>query len=175
MENILDRKLKPSIGKVSHNAFSWLMMAVVQNLRQKVRTSEQLEAKLKELGYPIGLRVFPLLISRQKQPRRPLAIEEALDLVGRVLWPWLTGEVLHEQRVQQDTRTYYLHDTTSLVDRFISSPISNCSGFIAGIVEGFLDAGDFRCVVSGYAIPHSKMVYAVVFERDVLERDAVKQ
>ncbi len=77
------------------------------------------------------------------------------------------------EHANDDERTYYIIETESIVNKFISVPKDkgslNCAIFTAGIIQAVLSLSGFPCKVSAHY--HKGTTYMVKFEEYVIAND----
>lgn len=77
------------------------------------------------------------------------------------------------EHANDDEKTYYIIETESVVNKYISVPKDkgslNCAIFTAGIIQSVLTLSGFPCKVSAHY--HKGTTYMVKFEDHVITRD----
>lgn len=174
-DQALERNLKPR-ANVSLNAFSFLFSEIAQYMMKQEQAAQNqrnltggqgppvpdLESQLHELGVPIGEKMVELSFYREKgnshatsSGKRELEIVNMLHHINTNFWKQLFGR--HADGLEQsntDDSEYWLSDRSPVTnkytsigrDRNYSGP--NCAYFIAGIIEGFLGAGNLTAKVT---------------------------
>jgi trafficking protein particle complex subunit 5 len=142
-------------------------------------------------GYPLGLKLLDLLLSRttpQPSTVRPTRILQLLAFIQTNLWTALFGRKADTlERSAANAAEYMITDNDPLVNQYISVPREmsqlNCAAFVAGIIEGVCDGAGFRTVgVSAHWAGESgegkvgemwpgKTVFLLRFSPEVLERE----
>ncbi|KAJ5745965.1 hypothetical protein N7520_011147 [Penicillium odoratum] len=199
-KTIYDRHLNRSRNAESSRAsFAYLFAEMVTYAQRRVTGIQDLEKRLNEQGYPLGLRLLDLLFYRatstsssalsssstsSSPPNRPLRILTLLHLIHGPLWRLLfqrSADAL-EHSVSPDTpNEYMITDNDPLVNTYISVPremsMLNCAAFVAGIIEGVCDGCGFEAKVSTHNQPTemwpSRTVFLVRFGDSVMEREKV--
>ncbi|KAJ5218742.1 uncharacterized protein N7498_000841 [Penicillium cinerascens] len=199
-KTIYDRHLNRSRNAESSRAsFAYLFGEMVTYAQRRVTGIQDLEKRLNEQGYPLGLRLLDLLFYRSTStsssalsssstssspPNRPLRIITLLHLIHGPLWRLLfqrSADAL-EHSVSPDTpNEYMITDNDPLVNTYISVPremnMLNCAAFVAGIIEGVCDGCGFEAKVSAHNQPTemwpSRTVFLVRFGDSVMEREKV--
>ncbi|OQD74849.1 hypothetical protein PENDEC_c009G06730 [Penicillium decumbens] len=199
-KTIYDRHLNRSRNAESSRAsFAYLFGEMVTYAQRRVTGIQDLEKRLNEQGYPLGLRLLDLLFYRSAStsssalsssstssspPNRPLRIVNLLHLIHGPLWRLLfqrSADAL-EHSVSPDTpNEYMITDNDPLVNTYISVPremsMLNCAAFVAGIIEGVCDGCGFEAKVSAHNQPTemwpSRTVFLVRFGDSVMEREKV--
>jgi trafficking protein particle complex subunit 5 len=108
--------------------------------------------RLNSQGYPLGLRLLDLLLTRttpQPSPHRPVRIFGLLQFITTNLWKSLFGRPADAlERSASNPSEYMISDNEPLVNGYISVPREmsqlNCAAFVAGIIEGVCDGAGFR-------------------------------
>ena len=182
--SIYDRNLK--IRKdVSASAFYFLFSEIVQYCIRN--NTQDLEKQLEELGLPLGARFLELLCLREKGSKKETTIVNLLMMIRNNLWPLMFNKVscVVEQHMDQEN-IYMIKETEpNICNLYASLPRGqcnmNCASFIAGIIEGLLDAAKFPAKVSavfdggqeGTAEANdTKTVYLIKFDEEVIIREA---
>lgn len=178
--------LEKSLGKgkqeVSLNAFSFLFSELVQYNQTRVDNIAELERRLEDAGYGVGLRVLELLCHREKGNRRETRLLGILSFVHSTVWKSLFGKVADSlEKGTEHEDEYMISERELLVNRFISVPKDmgnfNCGAFVAGIVKGVLDGAGFPAVVSAHFVPvegqpRPRTTILIKFSEEVLQREA---
>ncbi|KAJ5279541.1 hypothetical protein N7478_004913 [Penicillium angulare] len=199
-KTIYDRHLNRSRNaELSRASFAYLFAEMVTYAQRRVTGIQDLEKRLNEQGYPLGLRLLDLLFYRatstsssalsssstsSSPPNRPLRILALLHLIHGPLWRLLfqrSADAL-EHSVSPDTpNEYMITDNDPLVNTYISVPremnMLNCAAYIAGVIEGVCDGCGFEAKVSAHNQPTemwpSRTVFLVRFGDTVMEREKV--
>ncbi|KAJ5872140.1 uncharacterized protein N7529_004493 [Penicillium soppii] len=199
-KTIYDRHLNRSRNaELSRASFAFLFGEMVTYAQRRVTGIQDLEKRLNEQGYPLGLRLLDLLFYRSTStsssaltssstssspPNRPLRILTLLHLIHGPLWRLLFGRAADalEHSVSPDTpNEYMITDNDPLVNTYISVPremsMLNCAAFVAGVIEGVCDGCGFETKVSAHNQPTelwpSRTVFLVRFGDTVMEREKV--
>ncbi|KAJ5370723.1 uncharacterized protein N7496_006815 [Penicillium cataractarum] len=199
-KTIYDRHLNRSRNaELSRASFAYLFAEMVTYAQRRVTGIQDLEKRLNEQGYPLGLRLLDLLFYRttttsssalsssstsSSPPNRPLRILTLLHLIHGPLWRLLFGRSADalEHSVSPDTpNEYMITDNDPLVNTYISVPREmnqlNCAAFVAGIIEGVCDGCGFEAKVSAHNQPTemwpSRTVFLLGFGESVMEREKV--
>ena len=143
------------------------------------------------MGYPLGLRLLDLLLSRHANPLasiRPTRILPLLQFIAQTLWRHLFSRPADAlERSESDASQYMLYDNDPLVNQYISLPKEmnqlNCAAFVAGIIEGVCDGAGFATEgVSAHSVGQQegadkmwpdKTVFLIKFKPEVLEREEI--
>ncbi|RAH70267.1 trafficking protein particle complex subunit 5 [Aspergillus aculeatinus CBS 121060] len=202
-KTIYDRHLNRSRNaELSRASFAFLFGEMVTYAQRRVTGIQDLERRLNEQGYPLGLRLLDLLFYRTvsgsssssalssssstsaSPPNRPLRILPLLHLIHGPLWRLLftrPADAL-EHSVSPDTpNEYMITDNDPLVNTYISVPkemsMLNCAAFVAGIIEGVCDGCGFEAKVTAHNQPTemwpSRTIFLLRFGESVMEREKV--
>lgn len=177
--SIVDKELTKGKKEVALASFSYLFCELVQYTMVRTETETEIEKRLSDAGYGIGLRVLELLSHREKACRREKNLIAMLQFIHTVVWKSLFGRVsdgLEKSRERDDE--YYLYDKEPITNKFVSVPKRagvqsdlNVAAFIAGIVNGVLDAAEFTSEVAAhYNADRSRTVYVIKIAKEVMAR-----
>ncbi|KAE8144951.1 NO signaling/Golgi transport ligand-binding domain-containing protein [Aspergillus avenaceus] len=200
-KTIYDRHLnRTRNAELSRAGFAFLFAEMVTYAQRRVTGIQDLERRLNEQGYPLGLRLLDLLYYRTMSsstssslsssstsaapPNRPLRILPLLHLIHGPLWRLLFNRPADalEHSVSPDTpNEYMITDNDPLVNTYISVPkemsMLNCAAFVAGIIEGVCDGCGFEAKVTAHNQPTEmwpgRTVFLVRFGESVMEREKV--
>jgi hypothetical protein len=81
-----------SCEQVSLSAFCFLFSEMVQYQQNKVNTTQELEKKLAENGYGVGLRMSELCFFREKNAKREIKIVGILSYIKDNIWKTMFGK-----------------------------------------------------------------------------------
>jgi len=177
-KTIYDRNLNRSRNAdLSRASFAYLFAEMVAYAQRRVTGIQDLERRLNEQGYPLGLRLLDLLLYRSlsgssssggltssssssasgTQANRPLRILPLLQLIHGPLWRLLfsrPADALEHSVSPSTPNEYMITDNDPLVNTYISVPremnMLNCAAYVAGIVEGVCDGCGFEAKVSAH-------------------------
>ena len=183
---ILNRNLnKTRHNEVSLNAFNFLFSEMIQYSQQRVSgTVQELEKKLSDFGYRVGIRVVELLNWREKNGKREIKILQNLYFIHTNVWKMLFGkqaDSLEKHREKEDE--YMISDNEPIITKYISVPKDYhslaCGAFLAGIVEAILDGAQLPAKVEAYANPQegfpTKTTIVINFDQSVIDREKLFQ
>ncbi|PGH11250.1 hypothetical protein AJ79_04984 [Helicocarpus griseus UAMH5409] len=190
-KTIYDRNLNRSRNaELSKSSFAYLFSEMVVYAQRRVTGIQDLERRLNEQGYPLGLRLLDLLLYRSlpsssstgTQPNRPLRILPLLQLIHGPLWRLLfsrPADALEHSVSPTTPNEYMITDNDPLVNTYISVPREmsqlNCAAYVAGIIEGVCDGCGFEAKVSAHnqasEMWPSRTVFLVSFGESVMERE----
>ncbi|KAL8998306.1 MAG: hypothetical protein Q9169_002620 [Polycauliona sp. 2 TL-2023] len=184
-KTIYDRNLnRTRTAELSRASFAYLFGEMVSYAQKRVTGIQDLERKLNEQGYPLGLRLLPLILYREP-PRtsvRPNRILPLLQFIHGSLWRHLFGRtadaIEHSSTVNNE---YMISDNEPLVNQYISVPKEmsqlNCAAYVAGMMEGVCDGCGLKAAVSahngGTEMWPGKTVFLIRFDEGVVEREGL--
>lgn len=90
--NIVDRQISRGKTEVSLSAFAFLFSELVQYSQTRVNTTGELERKLEDAGYQVGLRMLELITHRERSNKRETKIVPMLTFVSNTVWKVLFGK-----------------------------------------------------------------------------------
>eukprot|EP01117_Protostelium_nocturnum_P014159 TRINITY_DN5356_c0_g1_i3.p1 TRINITY_DN5356_c0_g1~~TRINITY_DN5356_c0_g1_i3.p1 ORF type:complete len:228 (+),score=59.72 TRINITY_DN5356_c0_g1_i3:789-1472(+) len=178
---ILSRPISKGKAEVSLSAFSFMFSEFIQYCIPRVTNTSELEKRLSEAGYTIGNRILELISFREKNYKRETKLISILTFISFTIWKLLfskNADLLEKSTEEPDEYMITENQPLSLT-KFISTPKDyqgfNCASFVAGIVEGILDAADFGARVTAHSMPlkgqkHPKTVILIKFNPDVIAR-----
>lgn len=177
----IDKPLTKPRGEVSLSAFSFLFSELVQYCQSKVQNVSELERRLEDAGYGVGLRLLEVLCYRENKAKRETRLLNILRFVHSTLWKYMFGKQARdlEQSNTADDE-YMISDYELFVNRYISVPKDmgqlNCAAFVAGVVKGTLDGAGFPARVTAHFVqvkdqPRPKTTILIKFEPAVVQRD----
>jgi hypothetical protein len=150
--------------------------------------------RLNQQGYPIGVRLLDLLLSRSANPLasiRPTRIITLVQFIAQQVFRHLFGRAADAlERSGSDPSQYMIFDNEPLVNQYISLPKElsslNCAAFVAGVIEGVCDGAGFPTEgvtahsvgeqeegKEGKAMWPGKTVFLIKFKPEVLEREEI--
>ncbi|KAL9635695.1 MAG: hypothetical protein Q9204_002534 [Flavoplaca sp. TL-2023a] len=184
-KTIYDRNLnRTRTAELSRASFAYLFGEMVSYAQKRVTGIQDLERKLNEQGYPIGLRLLPLLLYREP-PRtsvRPNRILPLLQFIHGPFWRHLFGRTADAiEHSSTANNEYMISDNEPLVNQYISVPKEmnqlNCAAYVAGMIEGVCDGCGLKAAVSahngGTEMWPGKTVFLIRFDDGVVEREAL--
>ncbi|PWY65847.1 transport protein particle complex subunit [Aspergillus eucalypticola CBS 122712] len=201
-KTIYDRHLNRSRNaELSRASFAFLFAEMVTYAQRRVTGIQDLERRLNEQGYPLGLRLLDLLFYRtmssstssalssssstsSSPPNRPLRILPLLHLIHGPLWRLLfnrPADALEHSVSPETPNEYMITDNDPLVNTYISVPkemsMLNCAAFVAGIIEGVCDGCGFEAKVTAHNQPTEmwpgRTIFLLRFGESVMEREKV--
>ncbi|KAL9125030.1 MAG: hypothetical protein Q9217_005711 [Psora testacea] len=136
-KTIYDRNInRTRAAELSRASFAYLFAEMVSYAQKRVTGIQDLERRLNEQGYPLGIRLTPL----PPQPR-PTRILPLLQFIANTLWRHLFSRPADAiESSATNPHEYMISDNEPLVNQYISVPKEmnqlNCGAFVAGIIEG---------------------------------------
>ncbi|KAI4132639.1 MAG: hypothetical protein LQ338_000579 [Usnochroma carphineum] len=184
-KTIYDRNLnRTRTAELSRASFAYLISEMVSYAQKRVTGIQDLERRLNEQGYPLGLRLLPLLLYREpaRTSVRPNRILPLLQFIHGLLWRHLFGRTADAiEHSSSANNEYMVSDNEPLVNQYISVPKEmnqlNCAAYVAGIIEGVCDGCGLKAAVSahngGTEMWPGKTVFLIRFEEGVVEREGL--
>ncbi|KAF1989910.1 TRAPP I complex [Aulographum hederae CBS 113979] len=197
-KTIYDRNInRTKTSELSRAAFAYLFVEMIAYAQKRVTGIADLEKRLNNQGYPLGLKLLDLLLLRSTVPStppttRPTRILPLLQFITTTLWRHLFARPADAlERSAANPAEYMVTDNAPLVNEYISVPreISsfNAAAFVSGIVEGVCDGAGFRTEgVSAHWVGEGdaaeggkaemwpgKTIFLIKFAPEVLEREEV--
>ncbi|KAF9436895.1 TRAPP subunit trs31 [Entomortierella beljakovae] len=179
--NILERHLNKTRGaEVSVNAFAFLFSEMLQYTQKRVHGIQDLERKLNELGYRVGIRALDLIVWRDKNNKRETRVLGMLYFIHTTVWKTLFGKQADSlEKSTENEDEYMISDNDPVVSKFISVPKDvsqlNCGAFMAGVVEAIMDGCQFPSRVTAHTVPIDgfplRTTILIKLDKEVLERE----
>ncbi|CAK9231652.1 unnamed protein product [Sphagnum troendelagicum] len=180
--NVVDRPLGKGKTEVLLSAFAFLFSELVQYNQTRVDNIAELERRLEDAGYAVGIRMLELLCHREKGNRRETRLLNILSFVHSTVWKSLFGKVADSlEKGTEHEDEYMISEKELLVNRYISVPKDmgafNCGAFVAGVVKGVLDGAGFPARVTAHFVavegqPRPRTTILIKFSEEVLQREA---
>jgi len=175
--SILDKPLSRGKSEINVSTFGLLFSEMVQYCQNRVNTVPELQNKLAEMGYHVGLRILDTLVVRENGFKRETKLLRILMFVKSNMWKCLFGKEADKlERDNDDEKMYYIIEKEPLVNKFISVSSEsgrqggvNCAAFMAGIIEAVLTKSNFPCKVSAHW--HKGTAFLIKFDESVIARD----
>jgi hypothetical protein len=148
--NILERPLPKTKAEVSESAFVFLFSEVVLYCQSRSASLADLQQRLSDVGHGVGVRFLELLCFRSGRMQRYTDLVEILRFVSTTVWKGVFGKEADSlEKATGSEDTYWISDDALLVTKFIGKDAGvSCASFVAGIVQGILDAAEFKVKVS---------------------------
>ncbi|KAJ3195772.1 TRAPP subunit trs31 [Irineochytrium annulatum] len=146
---LLDRNLnKTRSSEIGLGAFAFLFSEMLQYAQKRVGGVADLEKKLSDYGYRVGVRSLELTVWREKSAKRETRLLGILYFINSTMWKTLFGKQADSLQKGTDADDeYMITDNEPVISKFISIPKElsslNAGAFIAGIVEAVLDGSHF--------------------------------
>ncbi|KAF2646209.1 trafficking protein particle complex subunit 5 [Massarina eburnea CBS 473.64] len=200
-KTIYDRNLnRTKNAELSRAAFAYLFIEMISYAQRGAKDVGDLEQRLNNQGYPLGVRLLDLLLTRSANPLssiRPTRILPLLQFIAQQLYRHLFGRPADAlERSGSDAAQYMIFDNEPMVNTYISLPRElsslNCAAFVAGIIEGVCDGAGFPTEgVSAHSVGEQeaeaagaegkkgaamwpgKTVFLIKFKKEVLEREEI--
>ncbi|KAI4290229.1 MAG: hypothetical protein L6R35_000482 [Caloplaca aegaea] len=184
-KTIYDRNLnRTRTAELSRASFAYLFSEMVSYAQKRVTGIQDLERRLNEQGYPLGLRLLPLIIYREpvRTSVRPNRILPVLQFVHGPLWRHLFGRTADAiEHSSSAINEYMISDNEPLVNQYISVPKEmnqlNCAAYVAGVIEGVCDGCGLKAGVSahngGTEMWPGKTIFLIRFDEGVVEREGL--
>ncbi|KAK9816644.1 hypothetical protein WJX72_003250 [[Myrmecia] bisecta] len=181
-QSLVDRPLVKAKAEVSLSAFAFFFSELVQYCQTKVSNVGELERRLEDVGYGVGIRLLELLCLRERNSKRDTRLLDTLKFVHSTLWKYLFGRQakdLEQSNTADDE--YMISDYDLFVNKYISVPKDlgqlNCAAFVAGIVKGVMDSAGFPARVTAHFIQikgdtRKKTTILIKLDSSVLAREA---
>jgi len=178
----LDRNLNKSKGlEVSLSAYTFLFSEMLQYAQKRVNGIQDLERKLNEFGYRVGIRALELLVWRDgKNSKRETRVLGILYFINTVVWKSLFGKPADSlEKSTEHEDEYMISDNDPMTTKYISVPRElsqlNANAFVAGIVEAILDGCQFPARVTAHTVPidgyPNRTTILIKLDKEVLQRE----
>ncbi|OAJ36353.1 hypothetical protein BDV3_000989 [Batrachochytrium dendrobatidis] len=154
---ILDRNLnRTRSSEVSLSAYAFLFSEMLQYAQKRVNGIQDLEKKLSDFGYRVGVRMLEFILWRDRTAKRETRILGALYFINTAVWKTLFGKQADSlEKGTDNDDEYMISDNEPLITKYISVPREmsslNCGAFTAGVVEAILDGCQFPARVSAHS------------------------
>lgn len=190
--SIYDRNLHRGKHEIALSSLSFLFMQIVSMNLNKSSSLIEMERKLNNLGYGVGLRALELTSLRESfsnnitssgksnTSKREIKILDMLRFIGSSVWKSLFGKAADNlEKSSEDENQFMIIDSDPVLSKYISVPKEyenlDCESFVAGVIEGILDISYFQCEVSAHNVPMTGMpnrtVYLVSLDNSVTRRE----
>lgn len=184
-KTIYDRNLnRARTSELSLASFAHLFNTLIAYHQARAPSVSDLEARLAQSAYPIGVKLLDLLLFRlpPRTASRPTRLLDLLQFIHTTLWRSLFGRPADALEASTgNNNDYMIVDNDPLVNTYISIPKEmsqlNCAAFVGGIIEGVCDAAGFSTdgVTAHWAendeLWPSKTIFLVKFKPEVVERE----
>lgn len=178
---IVDKPFRQGRQEISLSSFAYLFSELVQYCQSRVSNISELERKLDEVGYGVGLRLLEVLCYRERGQRRETRLLDMLKFIHSTLWRYLFGRQARDLEQSNSAEDeYMISDTDLFVTKYVSVPREmghlNPAAFVAGIVRGALDGAGFPARVTAHYVPvagqpRPKTVILMKFNTAVMQRE----
>jgi len=178
----LDRNLNKTKGlEVSLSAYTFLFSEMLQYAQKRVSGIQDLERKLNEFGYRVGIRALELFVWRDgKNAKRETRVLGVLYFINTVVWKSLFGKPADSlEKSTEHEDEYMISDNDPITTKYISVPRElsqlNANAFVAGVVEAILDECQFPARVTAHTMPidgfPNRTTILIKLDREVLQRE----
>lgn len=189
---IYDRNLYRTKHEISLSSLCFLFMQIISMNLNNSKSLLEIERKLNNLGYSIGLKYLELSSLRvnfsnnisstgkSNLSKRNIKLLEILQFTMTTIWTNLFDKQADSLEKSSDHENQYMIiDNDPMLTKYIGIPKEyenlNCEAFVAGIIEGILDVSYFKCEVSAHTVPEdtypNRTVYLIKFDNSVLLRE----
>ena len=171
-KSIFDKNLKVKYD-ISTSLFSYLFSEVIQYLTQK-DDDKSFNEKLSNFGFPIGQRVLELCAFREKY-KRCIKIVQILQFIQNYVWKLLFGKMAESiDQSPENPCEYRIYEHNPITNKFAAGKeeVYDCTGFVAGIIEGLLYSAEFEAKVTPFQYDEQGgIAYVIEFAKHVVDRD----
>ena len=179
-KGVFDRNLKAKPDE-NISTFSFLFSEMANYCRQM--DAQNAEQNLADIGYTLGQRYLELAIFRDKNMKKETSILGMLRMIHGTIWKQLFGKQADElEQIVDSDDEFTISDKDTITGRFICFPKNEsgiyCDAFIAGIIEGILNAAEFPArVVTQMNNPDEerKTTFVITFSPEAIERDRMNK
>jgi hypothetical protein len=178
---IIDRPLnKTKSAEVSLSAFAFLFSEIVQYSQKKVTGIPDLERRLGEIGYRVGLRMGEMLSMRIASFKRETKLISVLTFIHTPLYKSIFGKPFDSlERSTEAPDEYMLIDNEPLISKYITVPKDfgqlNVCAYLAGFFEAVLEGYGMNATVTAHSTPANnlplKTTFLIKFDASVTERE----
>ncbi len=153
----LDRNLlKTKQETVSLSSFCYLYSEMLQYAHKNSAGISELETKLSEYGYRVGIRLYELHCWRERISKRESKLINMLTFICSNVWKIIFSKPADALEKGTDSPDeFFIIDNEPLLTKYISVPREfsslNPGAFIAGMLEAILDTSQFPCQVTAHS------------------------
>jgi len=154
---------------------------MLQYAQKRVSGIQDLERKLNEFGYRVGIRALELFVWRDgKNAKRETRVLGILYFINTVVWKSLFGKPADSlEKSTEHEDEYMISDNDPITTKYISVPRElsqlNANAFVAGVVEAILDECQFPARVTAHTMPidgfPNRTTILIKLDREVLQRE----
>jgi hypothetical protein len=143
---------------VSLSAFSFLYSEMVQYHQNRVDSISELERRLEQTGYSVGLRVLELLSFLKRDFKRETRLMNILQFVSTTVWKSLFGKAADSlERSIDHADEFMIVDYSVITSHYLTVPADYSGGlsadaYISGIIAGILDGAGFSARVTAHTV-----------------------
>lgn len=166
---------------VSLSAVAYLLSEIISYCKEGVQSASELEDRLSDMGYPVGVRLLELVGYRDRKSNRETRILGILQFVHTHIWACMFGRRADSiEKGTEGDNEYMINDTSLALTKYVSVPKEMGSftpaAFMAGVVRGVLDAAGFPATVTAHLVPvegqpKPRTTILIAFSDEVLLRE----
>ncbi|KAI8811366.1 NO signaling/Golgi transport ligand-binding domain-containing protein [Cladochytrium replicatum] len=141
---ILDRSIDKNRGnEVNIAAFAFLFCEMLQYAQKRANWIQDLEKRLSDFGYRVGIRVLEVQVARGKPNRRENRVLGILYFIHSNMWKVLFGKQADSlEKGTENDDEYMISDNEPQISKFISIPKE---------LSAVLDGSQFPARVSAHS------------------------
>lgn len=176
---VVGKSLNSNTNSISLLSLSFLFSQLVSYSLINCNNTTNLELKINGFGYTLGQKFLEKITKE-----RFTTIISILQFIHTPFYKYIFNKTANELEKSQSTANeYMIIDNAPIVSQFILVPKNygnlNCAAFIAGIIEGALDAAGFYAVVAAHSSPiegvPGRTVFLIKFNDEVIKREELRQ
>lgn len=179
---IVDKPFRQGRQEIALSSFAYLFSELVQYCQSRVSNISELERKLDEVGYGVGVRLLEVLCYRERSQRRETRLLDMLKFVHSTLWRYMFGRQARDLEQSNSAEDEYMISDIDLsyVTKYVSVPKEmghlNPGAYVAGVVRGVLEGAGFPARVTAHSVPvpgqaRPKTVILMKFNAAVMQRE----
>jgi len=180
--NIVDRPLtdRKAQTQVSLSAYCLLFSELIQYTQRRVNHIKDLERRLADIGYSVGLRLLEYSVWKERYVKRDTNMVRFLQFISNQVWKVLFGKAAILEKSVEKKEQFMITEDSTLIDQFISVPKDmhglNCASLVGGIVEGMLDGAEFPARVTTHSVAVEtqktpRTVILIEFDQVTMDRE----
>lgn len=179
--SLLDQNVaKPQRDKVNLSAYAFLFAEIIRYSQNRVLGIHDLEHRLNQMGQRVGLRIFELIMWREKQVHRETRVLPTLVFINTVIWRQLFDKPADSlEKSTENDDEYMVTDNEPNILKYISVPKEMSSfspgAFISGVVEAVARCCQCPARVTSHQVPAEgtpqRTVILLKFDKQVMERE----
>jgi hypothetical protein len=131
---------------------------MVQYHQNRVDSISELERRLEQTGYSVGLRVLELLSFLKRDFKRETRLMNILQFVSTTVWKSLFGKAADSlERSIDHADEFMIVDYSVITSHYLTVPADYSGGlsadaYISGIIAGILDGAGFSARVTAHTV-----------------------